>query len=103
MTCFYCSTQPIDPRFGYYCSKECALDAEADSDFCCRVINRMQDAPVLRQLARRCWPKEQCESQGAAEAQMRSLLRRGLEKNADTVHVYHCPHCRMWHVGHSSC
>lgn len=56
----------------------------------------------LREHARKCWPKEQCESRGAAEAQMRSIVKRGLEKNIDTIHVYECPHCHMWHVGHSA-
>jgi hypothetical protein len=62
-------------------------------------VNRMQDTP-LRRLARKCWPKEQHETKGAAEAQMRSLTRRGLEKDATLVHVYKCPYCSLWHVGH---
>jgi len=100
MMCYFCSTRPIDPTHDPYCGVECAIDAEVDSDL---TVNRMQDVPALRQMVRRCWPKAQCDTKGAAEAQMRSLLKRGLEKNAATVHVYECPHCRYWHVGHTSC
>lgn len=62
-------------------------------------VNRLSDSPVLRALARRCWPKEQHATRGAAEAQLRSITRRAKEKGA-TIHAYHCPHCRTWHVGH---
>lgn len=30
------------------------------------------------------------------------LLRENRPVDADLVHVYHCPDCRYWHVGHSS-
>lgn len=56
--------------------------------------------PALRALARPCWPKKQHATRGAARAQMRSLLNRGLEKDATLIHVYRCPHCDGWHVGH---
>jgi hypothetical protein len=62
-------------------------------------LTRLRDHPALRSLARRCWPKTQWISRGAAEAQMRSLMKRDLTKNS-TCHVYACPHCRFWHVGH---
>lgn len=61
-------------------------------------VNRMCD--VLRPLGRACFPKEQHETQGAAEAQVRSLTRRSLEKDAGRIHAYKCPHCPGWHVGH---
>jgi hypothetical protein len=61
-------------------------------------LNRMSD--VLRPLVRRCWPKEQHASAGAAEAQMRSRLRRGLEKDPDRIRVYRCTACGFHHVGH---
>lgn len=50
----------------------------------------------------KCWPKEQHRSEGAARAQLRSIVKRGLEKNAARIHVYQCPCCRCWHVGHGS-
>jgi hypothetical protein len=55
---------------------------------------------------RACWPKQQHHSIGAAEAQLRSLLKRGLAKNARRIHVYECVECarrlgrKTWHVGH---
>jgi hypothetical protein len=68
-------------------------------------------ADALRPLSRRlhdaakaeraCWPKEQHRSQGAAEAQVRSLVKRGLEKDLQAIHAYRCPHCDFFHVGHS--
>lgn len=61
---------------------------------------RMSDHPTVKALARRCWPKEQHATRGAAEAQLRSIVRRALEKDAERIHVYECPHCRTWHVGH---
>lgn len=61
---------------------------------------RLCDVPALRALARRCWPKEQHASYGAAEAARRSLLRRGLEKDTVRLHSYECPHCGAWHTGH---
>jgi hypothetical protein len=61
-------------------------------------INRFGD--VLRPFVRACWPKEQHRSLGAAEAQMRSLLRRDLEKDASLIRVYRCAHCGAFHVGH---
>lgn len=68
-------------------------------------INRMSDA--LRPVGRRCFPKEQHDTRGAAEAQLRSITKRGLEKTPH-IHVYECPHCTnpetgkpYWHVGTS--
>lgn len=60
----------------------------------------LSDNPVLRSMARRCWPKEQHDTIGAAEAQLRSITKRGLEKNIERIHTYLCPHCRKYHVGH---
>lgn len=57
-------------------------------------------APALRALARRCWPKEPHATRGAADAQLRSILKRGLAKDEERIHVYRCPFCRRWHVGH---
>lgn len=58
-------------------------------------------ATALRAHGRPCWRKQGYRTQGAAEAQKRSLLRRGLEKDAETINTYQCPHCGEWHVGHS--
>jgi hypothetical protein len=63
-------------------------------------MNQMEMAFRQVTRVRRCFPKEQCATQGAAEAQMRSIVRRGLEKNIETIHVYRCPDCGAWHVGH---
>ncbi len=59
-------------------------------------------APVLQALGRRCWRKEKHDSQGAAEAHLRSLEKRDMVTNAETVNTYQCPYCGAWHVGHSS-
>ena len=50
---------------------------------------------------RRCWPKAQHPSRGAAKAQLRSLERRGLVRDPRTAHIYPCSNCGAWHVGHS--
>ena len=62
-------------------------------------------AAAIGHRPRRC-RKEVHRSRGAAEAQMRSILRRGLAKDEGTIHVYRCPECSQhdqrdaWHVGH---
>lgn len=67
----------------------------------CRVtVNRLQDVPALRSMGRRCFPKTQHDTRGAAEAQMRSIIKRDLQKDTSLIHVYECPHCACWHVGH---
>lgn len=66
-----------------------------------RMAFRIGDvATDLARAASPCWRKQRLESRGAAEAQMRSLLKRGLEKDAATIRAYACPHCGFWHVGH---
>lgn len=65
-------------------------------------VNRMRDAMKDARVGRPCFPKEQHATRGAAEAQMRSITNRGLEKDADKIHVYVCAHCHTWHVGHRS-
>lgn len=62
-------------------------------------INRMQDTP-LRRLARRCWPKEQHASMGAARAHLRALVKAGLLKDESRARAYRCVHCGKCHVGH---
>jgi hypothetical protein len=47
---------------------------------------------------RRCKKKVAHKSQGAAEAHVRSLERRGIMDGK--VHVYVCFYCHQWHVGH---
>lgn len=69
-----------------------------------RAINRLRENPILRRVAsvvgvRKCWPKEQHETHGKALAAARSLLRRGLEKDRERLHVYECA-CGAWHTGH---
>ncbi len=68
---------------------------------------RKQLAPIHGELVRRekarrkCWPKEKQPTRGAAEAQMRSIMRRELAKDKTRIHVYYCPYCHTWHVGHT--
>ena len=62
-------------------------------------MNQMATALKEALPIRKCWPKEQHSTKGKAEAQMRSITKRGLEKDRDTIHVYECA-CGSWHVGH---
>lgn len=62
----------------------------------------------LRQLANpllrpgRC-RKQRHVSQGKAEAAIRALKRRGLDRaNEGVLEAYRCPRCLAWHVGHHS-
>jgi hypothetical protein len=59
------------------------------------LLERMPD-----HLVRRCVKKERHTSEGAAQAALRSLLRRGLATDPARIHVYRCPHCDGWHTGH---
>lgn len=47
----------------------------------------------------RCWRKQRWRSKGAAEAQLRSLLRSAKVKNEERLNAYRCPWCRWYHVG----
>lgn len=68
-------------------------------------VNRMGDQPALRSISRPCWPKEQHASKAAALAQLRSITRRGLQRN-QSLHAYRCTCLHpdtgapAWHVGH---
>jgi len=55
---------------------------------------------VMRE-ERPCYPKQQHDTRGGADAQKRSIEKRNLQKNS-RLHVYHCPHCFKYHVGHAS-
>lgn len=76
------------------------------------IVGRIHGAfgDALAQAAGRdpCWRKERHFSEGAAEAQMRSILRRDLAKDVKRIHVYVCPECserydrKVWHVGHAA-
>lgn len=63
-------------------------------------INQLRDHPALRALGRACFPKEQHANQAAAEAQLRSIIKRGLEKDIARIRTYKCRACGAWHVGH---
>jgi hypothetical protein len=42
-------------------------------------------------------------SRGAAQAALRSLIRRGaFAYGVDRLNVYHCPRCHAWHTGHKA-
>jgi hypothetical protein len=57
--------------------------------------------PVLRALSNPCWRKEKHQSQGKAEAALRSMRRQSeWLRDGDRLNVYQCVHCRQWHVGH---
>ena len=46
--------------------------------------------------------KHRHSTSGAAEAAMRSLIRRGLHsRELGTLNVYQCRRCLAWHVGHT--
>ena len=62
----------------------------------------------LRQIRARlraaqfCKRKLRHRTRGAAEAAMRSLVRRDLDRpEIGALNVYKCPRCLSWHVGHS--
>lgn len=63
------------------------------------------DNAVLRTLAKKLrnssCPKIGHDTREAAEEQVRALLRGGRDWYDSTMlHVYRCPDCRRWHVGH---
>jgi hypothetical protein len=61
---------------------------------------RMADT-ALRQLARRCFPKEQHDTKGKADAHIRALVRLDKDrKEVGNLRSYQCRHCAKWHVGH---
>lgn len=63
---------------------------------------RLGDVPSAAALRRPCWRKQAYESQGAAEAHLRSLERSPRVRSpADRLRVYACRHCTHWHVGHA--
>ena len=62
-------------------------------------VNRMQDTP-LRRFARSCWPKVMHETREHALNHVDALVSRGVHKDG-SLHVYECPTCHAWHVGHS--
>jgi hypothetical protein len=47
-----------------------------------------------------CWRKQKNKSQGAAEAQLRALVRASYVKGAEELRTYLCRDCQTWHVGH---
>lgn len=75
-------------------------------------FSTLGDLPALRDLARRLGVttcrKHRHASRGAAEAQVRSILRRDRDaRPADAFRPYRCPACErvhggeVWHVGHA--
>ena len=70
-------------------------------------LTHLADNPVLCALHARqrdqrlaACRKRGLPSRGAAEAQMRSLLRReDYVENPELLNVYQCPRCFQWHVG----
>lgn len=72
-----------------------------------RILGAFSDKLAEVIPRKKCFRKERHFSKGSAEAQMRSIMRRGLEKDPKRIHVYVCPECtrdyrrRVWHVGHA--
>lgn len=100
--CIFCSVEDIDPEHWPYCSHMCVMAAEADNDLDRFIIHRavkLADSPALRGLARQCWPKIQHDSKEAAETHVHALVSRCINKDL-SLHIYECPHCGKWHVGH---
>lgn len=57
---------------------------------------------VARELGvvrRPCWKKQRWLSLGAAEAQLRSLLRQTWVKEPDRLNAYPCCYCKGFHIG----
>ena len=49
----------------------------------------------------RCGRKRRHASKGKAEAAIRALIRRELDRPSEgLLAAYHCPRCLSWHVGH---
>ena len=48
-----------------------------------------------------CDNKTRHKSQGAADAQLRSLKKRGIVYGEETLNSYRCYTCGFWHVGHA--
>ena len=62
-------------------------------------VNRMADALRSAVVVRPCYPKAMNTTRGAAESQLRSIVRRGYEGRPG-LRAYLCPACGSWHVGH---
>ena len=49
----------------------------------------------------RCGRKRRHVSQGKAEAAIRALIRRELDRPSEGwLAAYRCPRCLSWHIGH---
>lgn len=57
---------------------------------------------VIPKLRRKCHPKIQHPSRGAAETQLHDVLVHKMAKDVGRIHTYLCPDCGSWHVGHST-
>jgi hypothetical protein len=57
---------------------------------------------IIPRLRRKCFPKVQHPTRGAAETQLHDVLHNKLAKDVSRIHTYHCPECGQWHVGHST-
>ena len=62
-------------------------------------VSKMLGRLATQSLRRRRCHKEPHKSMGKAEAQLRSLLQRGLA-NPGEMESYYCSGCQAWHVGH---
>lgn len=61
------------------------------------------DNPVLRQMGRKCYPKERYTTMRAAEAHLRSLVKREKAKDVARLNAYGpCRYCDGYHVGHNN-
>lgn len=59
-------------------------------------------AGVIPRVRAGCVGKQKHKSQGAAESQIRALLKRtDYVYGEDTLNTYRCRTCGFWHVGHA--
>lgn len=74
---------------------------ELGIDYPQRAFTMREHLQMVMRAERQCYPKQQHDTFGAADAQKRSIEKRNLQRSK-RLHVYKCPHCFKYHVGHAS-
>lgn len=57
-------------------------------------------ARLINVAPNKCWRKQRWKSEGAAKAQLRSILKSAQVVDGHQLTAYLCRHCQFWHVGH---